>query len=97
MRRERTQLKRKKALDVECARLILPVIAQVFTLIVLGVHNAVLHQELSPQIVAVAREQGVVQIKDGETQNTSSFSCGHATRYGCRAQAPPEKCAEPFC
>ena len=64
--RQRLQLEIEKLVDVERARLVLLVELLVARFVHLAVEHALLDQELRPLEVAVAGEQGVVEIEQGE-------------------------------
>ncbi len=68
MKRERTQCEREKFHDVERAGLVLGVIALVFALVFLAVHDVVLDEKTTPGMVAVAAQQRVVEVEDRESQ-----------------------------
>ena len=65
---ERFQGEREKLHDIERARLILGVVAIVLAFVFRAVDNVVLDQEPAPGVVAVAAQQRVVEVKDGEAQ-----------------------------
>ena len=67
MARQRLQLEIEKLVDVERARLVLLVELLVARFVHLAVEHALLDQELRPFEVAVAGEQRVVEIEEGET------------------------------
>jgi len=63
MRCQRLERETQEFIDVQITRQIVLVIAFIFPLVVLAIHDAPLHQEKPPQIVAVPAQQGVIQIK----------------------------------
>jgi hypothetical protein len=70
--RERAQRECEKFHDVERAGLVLGVIALVFTLVFLAVHDVVLDEKTAPGMVAVAAQQRVVEVEDREGQGQES-------------------------
>lgn len=66
--REGVQAEGKKFIDIQIACLVFVVKTLVRFFVLLAIHDALLGQKLSPQIIAVAREQGVIKVKYGQTQ-----------------------------
>lgn len=58
----------KELKDIQLAGFVLIVKALVFPFVVFGIDNVVLDKKAAPQVVTVAPEQGVIQVKDCQPQ-----------------------------
>ncbi len=63
---ERTQRERQELHDVERAGMVLRVVAIVCLAVMRAIDDPALDQELAPGVIAVAAQQRVVKIEDGQ-------------------------------
>jgi hypothetical protein len=75
---EDAQGKAQEFVDVERARLVLGVEAIVLGAVSGAIDNPAFGQVLAPEVIAVAREQGVVEVEEGEAQTGSRERGGGA-------------------
>ena len=60
---ERTQREAEVLVDIQCAGDVLLVVGAVLRFVRGALYDPAVHQKLSPLIVAVSREQGIVEIE----------------------------------
>ena len=82
---ERRELEAQELPDVEAAGEVVGVVAFVLAQEGLGVHLAELGEELAPEVIAVAGDEGVVEIEDGKLHDRSPVECAR----GVRGTHPP--------
>src|SRR5574341_318803 len=71
VRGERTQREAEVLVDVERARLVLLVVLRILRLVLVARQHAAIDQELAPLVVAVAGEQRVVEVEQGQVHGSS--------------------------
>ena len=86
MARERARAEVEELVDVERAGLVLLVELAVLRLVDVAVEHALLDQELRPLVVAVAGEQGVVEVEENEIHGALEL---HAMRGQSRFPRRP--------